>query len=229
MTGDTIKNLDALLNLKEELLKMKNQKTEKLKEAIKKRRQIKEHLCLIMKSIKDAEEQIQQLQDENNLRLTEMASILELNKSSNVINPTEQNQQDKQKGLFLSQELMELVDDSCPDDTTETLKLKMIQSVELCDRMLVEATAAASEFNFQKKVKIQVQILDEKNQIRQELILINHVITLFLRGQNVNLESKQPAPMTVVCASATKNTKGKPGEDSFSASLSRPLFCCPQN
>ena len=203
--------------MKEELLKMKDEKTDKLNKAVQKRIQVQEKLSVIMKSIKVAEERVKELQDENNLRLTEILSILQMNNSPNVNAASEPNQLDEQKDLFLS-ELMELVDDSSPDDTTETLRVKMAQSVELCNKTLDEATTLASEFHYQEKLKITVQIYDHKNQpiktckwlesgfrfqpvspplmsfrIRQELILINYAIASFLRGQNVSLKSQQPA------------------------------------
>ena len=72
MTADTIRNLDAHLHLKEELLKMKDQGTNNLAIAIQKRKQIQEHLALTLKSIKAAEDEVKNLQVENNLRLTKM-------------------------------------------------------------------------------------------------------------------------------------------------------------
>ena len=218
MSADTIRNLDALLNLKEELLKMKDHKTEKLAQAVQKRKQVQEKLSVIMKCIKATGDRVKQLQDENNLLLTEIISILDRNSNANiVIGPASNNKrpEDGTKDLFLS-ELMELVDDSSPEDTAETLRLKMVKSLEMCDQKLNEATVLASEYDFHDKLKIAVQLYDDKDrpiakckwleggfrfqpvspplmgsQIRQELILINYVITSFLRRQNVSLESKQ--------------------------------------
>jgi hypothetical protein len=63
MTVSTIKNLEALLKLKEELLAMKDSGTNKLAMAIQKRQKVQEQLALIMKSIQCSEEEVQKLQD----------------------------------------------------------------------------------------------------------------------------------------------------------------------
>ena len=224
MTADAItKNLDAANKLKKELLKLKDQKTGNLAQAVQKRKQVQEKLSVIMKSITAARDRVKQLEYENNIRLTEMVSILERNKSPNIATASVNKPGNGLKDLFLS-ESMELVDDSSPYDTSETLRLKMTKSVELSKQNLCEATALASDYDFQDKLKIVIQLYDEKDrpiptcssleggfrfqpanpptitmfpQRRQELLLINHAITAFLRNQNVSLASQQPAPKKV--------------------------------
>lgn len=81
MTANTIKNLDArLLTFIEglaELLNIKDRGTSELDKAILSRKQVQEQLSLILESIKAAENEIMKRQDENNLHLTKMISILE--------------------------------------------------------------------------------------------------------------------------------------------------------
>ena len=217
---------------------MKHEKIDKLNKTVQKRIQVQEKLSIIMKSIKAAVKRVKELQHENNLRLTEILSVLQMNNSPNVNAASEANQLDEQKDLFLS-ELMELVDDSSPDDTIETLRMKMAQSVELCNKKLDEATALASDYDFQETMKITAQLYDDKDrpiktckwlesgfrfqpvssplmsfQIRKELILINYAIASFLRGQNVSLKSPQPPPPTTADLSSAT-----PSEDSAVHSL----------
>lgn len=144
MTINTIKNLESLLKLKEELLAMKDSGTNKLAMAIQERQKVQEQLALIMKSIQCSGEEVQKLQDENNLRMTEMVSVLERNGSK-----TDSQDVPEKKSLFFS-ELMSLVDGSTADDTTETLKQKMTTLVELHEQQLCEATAVASEYDFRR-------------------------------------------------------------------------------
>ena len=213
MTADEIfENLDAANKLKEELLKLNDQKTDNLAKAVQKRKQVQEKLSFIMKSITAAGDRVKQLEDENNLRLTEMVSILERNNSPNIA-PSNVNKSGNED-LFLS-ESMELVDDSSPYDTAETLRLKMINSVELSKQNLCEAIALFSVYDIHEKLKITIQLYDDEDcpistcssleggfrlqpaypptitmfpEIRQEFILINHVITSFLHNQ-LSLES----------------------------------------
>ena len=215
MTADAItKNLDAANKLKEELLKLKDQKTGNLAQAVQKRKQVQEKLSVIMKSITAAGDRVKQLEYENNIRLTEMVSILERNKSPNIATASVNKPGNGLKDLFLS-ESMELVDDSSPYDTAETLRLKMIKSVELSKQNLCEAIALFSVYDIHEKLKITIQLYDDEDcpistcssleggfrlqpaypptitmfpEIRQEFILINHVITSFLHNQ-LSLES----------------------------------------
>lgn len=233
MTADAIRNLDALLNLKEELLKMKDQKTDNLTKAIEKRMQVQEKLSVVMASIKAAENNVKRLQEENNVCMAEMISILE-----QINNPTIQadglKTEDNMKDLFLT-DLMDLVDESSPDDdTAEILRLKMVKSVELSEQKLNEAMVLASEYDFQETMKIVIQLFDGEDrpittgkwleingfrfqpvspslmssQIWQELVLISHVITSFLRRQNVKLVSTQTATSNTasLVTAATEDT-----------------------
>ena len=168
---------DATLKLEGDMLKMKEEKTEKLTKAVENRRKVQGKLSIFMKSIKAAEEGVKQLQDQNNLCLAKMLSILE--RDTNKISRRSQSQQDGQN--FLS-ELMELVDDSSPADTVETLRLKMTKSVEWCDKKLSESMALASQSEFQKTTKIVIQLCDEKDRPIPSALLWNRKFDHDLTG-----------------------------------------------
>ena len=221
MSINTIKNLEALLTLKEELLKMKDTGTNKLAMAIQERQKVQEQLALIMKSIQCSAEQVQKLQDENNLRMTEMVSILERNQSKPV------GQQDVPKKELFFSELMALVDGSTADDTTETLKLKMTNLVKNYEQKLCESAAIGSEYEFRKRVKIAVHLYDEKDQriptvpmledgfrfqplspalkgspIRQDSTLLSHAVFSLLQRQKIPLKTGDPQVQSIPDASS---------------------------
>lgn len=234
MTINTIKNLESLLKLKEELLAMKDSGTNKLAMAIQERQKVQEQLALIMKSIQCSGEEVQKLQDENNLRMTEMVSVLERNGSK-----TDSQVVPEKKSLFFS-ELMSLVDGSTADDTTETLKQKMTTLVEMHEQQLCEATAVASEYDFRRKLKITVHLYDENDQpiptlpllekgfsfqplipspkgnsIRQDSILLSHAVFSLLQRQKIPLNIKEPqesagASNSSSTSVAAKDAKKKP-------------------
>lgn len=217
MTDDTVKNLEAFLSLKEELQTMKNTGTDKLAMAIQKRKEIQEHLDFLIKSLTATMEEIQEFQDENNLIMTEMVSTLE----GNVLMPGPAEAGNETKDFFLS-ELLSIVGDSKQDDTAETLKVKLNKSAELCEQNLLKATASASEYELCKKMRITVNLYDEEDRriptcswfddgfrllkkngsdglnnagalVRQDLILLSHVVFSLLRKKKVNLKSEQDA------------------------------------
>ena len=101
---------------------MKEQKTDKLTKTVQNRRQVQEKLSAVMKGIKTAKKRVKQLQDKKNLCFAESLSILERD--------TKIASQQGGQNFFLS-ELMKMVDDSSPDDTVETLRLKMDKTVHL--------------------------------------------------------------------------------------------------
>ncbi|XP_046447948.1 uncharacterized protein LOC124196775 [Daphnia pulex] len=225
MTINTIKNLESLLKLKEELLAMKDSGTNKLAMAIQERQKVQEQLALIMKSIQCSGEEVQKLQDENNLRMTEMVSVLERNGSK-----TDSQDVAEKKSLFFS-ELMSLVDGSTADDTTETLKQKMTTLVEMHEQQLCEATAVASEYDFRRKVKITVHLYDENDQliptlpllekgfrfqplspalkgnpIRQDSLLLSYAVFSLLQRQKIPLNIKEPQQSAVAASNSSSTT-----------------------
>ena len=203
MTADTIRSLEGLLKLKEEILKMKDTGTNQLAMAIGERQKVQEQLSLILKSIQHSEEEIKKLQDENNFQMIQMVSVLERSGSNDG------GVQDvpAKKELFFS-ELMSLVDGSTTEDTPETLKQKMQKSIELYEKNFNEASAIGSEYEFRKKVKIGIRLFDENDrriptvpvlengfrcqplspalkgsQIRQDSLLVSHAVFSLLRPE----------------------------------------------
>ena len=217
----------SYLTLKEELFKLKDKGTNKLSMAILKRKQVQGQLALILKSVKAAEEEIVQLQDANNLHLTEMVSILE-RKSISETEPL--HQQGDGKIEFLK--LVDLVDDASPTDTAEALKLKMIKTVERYEQMLREATAIHKDYDFRLKTKIRAILYDKNDQqiptcnelengfrinaespvlrkeavLRQDLMLISFAIFSFLQRQNANLKNVQHQPKKHETTSSVPNS-----------------------
>ena len=205
MTASTVRNMEVFLSLKEELQTMKNKGQDKLAVAIQKRKEIEEHLNLLITTVKATMEEIQDLQDENNLLMTELVSMLD----SNSKEDTEETKD------FLS-ELNSIVCNSSPDDSIETLKLKLKKSTDLCETNLQVATATASHYERCKKIRISVHLFDEEDRpmptcnwledgfrlmnkdgtdglpnteqnVRQDLMLISHTVFSLLKKKNVGL------------------------------------------
>ena len=218
------KNIDALLKLKDELLTMRDSGFNKLALAIQKRKEVHEQVDLALKSLRAAQEKVTKFQDENNLCLVEMISILEANagSSSTKTNPSG-------KDLILS-ELMSLVEGSTSNDTPETLKQKMSKSVEIYGQKLEEATAIAARTN--SKAKIRVHLSDENGipiptcseqengsqpiaqaldgpQTLQDSILLSHTVIASLKRKSNLVKTQQPAASasaaTIVPPSAPLN------------------------
>ena len=150
---------DTALSLQQDLLKMNEQKIDKLIKVVRNRRQVQKKLAFIMKSIKTSKERVKQFQDENNLRLNEIFTILE---RTDKIARLSQSQQDGQNFL---PELMELVGNFSPDVTVETLRLKMATSVEWCQKKLSESMALSSQYDLAETTKIFIQLYDDKGRL----------------------------------------------------------------
>jgi hypothetical protein len=211
MTADIIRNLEALLKLKEELIKMKDVGTNHLTMAIEERQKVHEQLALVMKAIQSSENEIKKLQDENSFHIAQMVSVLERNKLKTDVD----SQDDQKKELYFS-ELMSLVEGSTADDTADTLKQKMTQLVEEYEQKFNEATALVSEYELCNKMKISVHLFDENDrpiptcswlekgfryqpitpalkvpQNHQDSVLLSHVIFSALKRQKIPLKCVQ--------------------------------------
>lgn len=232
VTASTMKNLEAFLSLKEELESLKTKGADKLALAIQKRKEIEEHLNLLIKSVTATLEGIQDLQDENNLLMTELVSMLEGSTLSAG------SSSEDSKDFFLS-ELSSIIGDANPNDTVETLKLKLNKSTELCEQSIRVASAAASNYERCKKMRITVNLFDEENRrlptcpffedgfrlmntngadslanvgqpVRQDLLLLSHVVFSLLRKQNVDLRHAQQGDCSEgATALSTKKDKSK--------------------
>ena len=132
---------DTALSLQQDLLKMNEQKIDKLIKVVRNRRQVQKKLAFIMKSIKTSKERVKQFQDENNLRLNEIFTILE---RTDKIARLSQSQQDGQNFL---PELMELVGNFSPDVTVETLRLKMATSMVRKEAQRIDGSLVPIRFS----------------------------------------------------------------------------------
>ena len=218
MTADSIRNLEGLLKSKEELMKVKDTGMKKLTMAIEERKQIQEQLALILKSIRHSEEEIMKLQDENNIQMIQMVSLLEKSGS------TAGGAQDvpAKKELFFSQ-LMSIVEGSTVEDNVDTLKRKMEKSIELYDEKQCESIAINSEYKLRKKIKIAVHLFDENDrriqtvpflengfrfqplspslsgsEIQQDSILVSHAVFSLLKHQKIELKREEPAAASAI-------------------------------
>lgn len=236
MSADVIKHMDSLLNLKEEMTKTKEQAINNLSLAIEKHQAVQEQLTLVSKSINAVADQVKKLQDTNNLQLTKMISIVEgdrnrLSMKAKVLKSSNENED-----LFL-QELMDLVDDSSPQDTPEVLKIKMDKFLEDSQSKLGIATSIVKDYQLQKKIKIVVKLFSENDQpiptcplleagFRlqqtgsssesprnwQSLVLASYGIFSFLDAKKVKMQSIKPPKQN-------KASKPKP----LSASIFKPI------
>ena len=179
---------DALLELKEDILKMKETGMNKLAQAIQKRKEVQQHLSLIIEAINVAGEEAKKVQDVNNFYLEEMvaavsvSSFISQNDSANLIS-----------------ELMSLVQDSTIDDSVETFKQKIKKSAKKYEQQLVEATEIASEYELRQKTKIHFELLDDKD-VPIPTLLDDHCSPLLLLSHHClfSLLQKQKIPLKVV-------------------------------
>ena len=186
--------MEQTVQLKSQLLQMKDQGINTLAQVIQKRKQIREHLDLVMKSIHSAEDEVKKLQDDNDFMLAKVVSILESNKQLVTAKASKVSLEEKEH-MFTS-EFMSIVEDVHPDDTMEILKLKLEDTLEVFDGYLNEATSAASSYDNLRNMKIMVVLnnqpgppilnlnLGKRNQSKQEVMLLSHSILSILGGSN---------------------------------------------
>lgn len=223
------KNIEDLVKLKEELLKMRDAGTNKLALAIQKRKEVEEHLELVIKSIRAAEEGAIKCHDENNFGLAELISVLETNAKlgSNTFTLDEKKNISSEKDFVLL-ELLSLVEGSTSEDTAEVLTKKMTESIELYERKLTDATAVASNFELRQKTKVQVHLSDERYrpiptcawleegfrfqpldsslsdaQVKQDSLLIYHAVFSALERQKLPLKSVQKSTASALLPTPT--------------------------
>ncbi|XP_046640762.1 uncharacterized protein LOC124326142 isoform X2 [Daphnia pulicaria] len=223
------KNIEDLVKLKEELLKMRDAGTNKLALAIQKRKEIEEHLELVIKSIRAAEEEAIKCHDENNFGLAELISILETNArlGSNTFTLDKETNISSEKDFVLL-ELLSLVEGSTSEDTAEVLTKKMTESIELYERKLTDATAVASKFELRQKTKVQVHLSDERHrpiqtcawleegfrfqpldsslsdaQVKQDSLLIYHAVFSALERQKIPLKNVQKSTASALLPTPT--------------------------
>jgi hypothetical protein len=203
--------IESLSGLKEELLKMRDTGVNKLALAIQKRKEVDVQVSHAIKFIQAAEEEAKKFLDENNLCLAELISTLEA-KGSKDFSVDRKTAGNAEEDVVFS-ELLSLVDDSTSEDTAETLKQKMMTSVEFYNQKLTEATKVATEYEFRQKTKIQVHLFDESDHpipsfsafekgfrfnqpseieppTQQDLKLLSHVVFTLLQKQKIPLKNE---------------------------------------
>lgn len=133
--------------LKTQLGKMRERRQTNLSRAIEMRKEISSYLLLVLDSVKNAEKEIAGQVDENERFLTDLISLYEGgNKLANVSDESTgeaSNVTDdisELESLMSSCQLMR-----CPDDTEETIKEKMSQSVEKSHDKLKLATCEVTQ------------------------------------------------------------------------------------
>ena len=203
--------------------------TNKLALAIQKRKEVEEHLELVIKSIRAAEEGAIKCHDENNFGLVELISILETNANlgSNTFSVDKETNMPSEKNFVLS-ELMSLVEGSTSEDTAEALTKKMAESIKLYEQKFTEATAVASKFELRKKTKIQIHLSDERYrpiptcswleegfrflpldsslsepQVKQDALLLSHAVFSALERLKIPLKSVQKSTASALLPTQT--------------------------
>ena len=149
MSTVSLKNFESLLTLRHDLHQKIEEGQTKLAEAIEKRREVQDYLSQVSKALKLFSSEVDGLEEENNLLLTELVSLLE--------GPTDENEP------CLS-ELVTLLEDCSGDDTIESLREKLSSEYRpKYEDKLTLTNARAAELEEQKKTKILVSLLDEAN------------------------------------------------------------------
>ena len=155
MSTVSLKNFEALLTLRNDLRKKVEEGQNKLAEAIEKRRKVQDYLSQVSKALKLFTSEVDCLEEENNILLTELISLLEGHKT-----PT----QDTAGNEPCLSELVSLFDDCSSQDTIESLREKLdCKYRPQYEDKLTLTDKRFQELEKQKKAKISVKLLDETN------------------------------------------------------------------
>ena len=179
MSAVSLKNFEALLTLRNDLKSKVEEGQTKLAEAIEKRREVQNYLSQVAKALKMIAAEVDSLEEENNVLLTELVSLLEGHHHS------AEQQQDEP---CLS-ELMGLLDDCSSQDTIETLRQKLASKYQpQYEDKLALTTARAAELKKEKKTRITVSLFDESNALIP-------VCELFQQGFSANTSASVSMPI----------------------------------
>ncbi|KAI9563447.1 hypothetical protein GHT06_010910 [Daphnia sinensis] len=215
VTANTIKNFESLLNLRDDLKKMRDQGQTKLALAIEKRKEIQTHFQQLSESLQLVLHEVSVQEEQNNILLVEMISQLEANSphlQSHLLSSGMIPGQDNQDPLL--SELMSVVDGSKPEDSFEILKEKMKKTLQCYESKLAEAVAMAKSITYQKKSKIAVWLTDSNGQAiptwdllesgfntywpndtslsptKRDFLLLSHIVfSIQKRGQKINKQT----------------------------------------
>ena len=216
LAEDTVKNLDAFVDLREEFKSEKTKEKIKLTMGHEMRKDIQMHLKKLAQSVEASREQVKGLQLENDLCMAEIVSklngLLQAEMENPFMNTTE---------LFLS-EVASCLDDSTPEARPEEmvakLKVELNKSLETCEKSLQETTSLSCEYDRWKKMKIAIKISDVDGRpvstcslldrgfqlltkdgsdgishltnpgVRQDLILLSHVVSSLIKRFDLGKE-----------------------------------------
>ena len=216
LAEDTVKNLDAFVDLREEFETEKTKEKMKLTKGLELRKDIQMHLKNLAQSVEASSKQVKELQLENDVCMAEIVSklngLLQTTEMEDpLMNTTE---------LFLS-EVASCLDDSTPEEMVNKLKIELNKSLEICDKSLRETTSLSCEYDRWKKMKIAIKISDvdgrpvstcslldrgfqlltkdgsdgvahiTNSSVRQDLILLSHVVSSLIKRFDVDKEEKK--------------------------------------
>ena len=220
LAEDTVKNLDAFVDLREEFETEKTKEKMKLTKGLELRKDIQMHLKNLAQSVEASSKQVKELQLENDVCMAEIVSklngLLQTTEMEDpLMNTTE---------LFLS-EVASCLDDSTPEARPEEmvakLKVELNKSLETCEKSLQETTSLSCEYDRWKKMKIAIKISDvdgrpvstcslldrgfqlltkdgsdgvahiTNSSVRQDLILLSHVVSSLIKRFDVDKEEKK--------------------------------------
>jgi len=180
MSAVSLKNFEALLTLRNDLKRKVEEGQTKLVEAIEKRREVQNYLSQVAKALKMIAAEVDSLEEENNVLLTELVSLLEGHHHHSA-----EQQQDEP---CLS-ELMGLLDECSSQDTIETLRQKLAFKYQpQFEDKLALTKARAAELKKEKKTKITVSLFDDSNTLIP-------VCELFQQGFSANTSSSVSMPI----------------------------------
>ena len=158
MSAHTLNNIESFIGLQEAFKKMNNEGTNKLALALGKRKEIQKHLDLLVSSVHVALDEILRLQDENNLEMAELASVIERETSST--SEAKEGLRNDSKESFLYG-LKSLAENFSPDDTAESFEEKCKKFFALGEEKLKAATIEALKYEEHKQLRLAVNLLDE--------------------------------------------------------------------
>ena len=152
--------MEVLLTLRNDLRKKVDESQTKLAQAIEKRRKIQDYLSQVSRALKLLSAEVDCLEEENKLLLTELISSLVLERGHKTPPP---NRQGSREEPCLS-ELVSLFDDCNTQDTIETLRQKLdLKYRQLYEDKLELTADRFEELEKQIKTKITISLLDETN------------------------------------------------------------------
>jgi len=147
-------SFEALLSMRESFSKMKEPIKTKIEESIQKEKEVQSYIDKLLKSLKCFEADVKKMEEESNLRLIELNSLLT---SPNFSTGSKEEENE----AFLSQ-LSSITSSSQPKETIEMLKKKMEESFKEMETKLSSSSAEISEiFNLVHTTRITVQIFKD--------------------------------------------------------------------